>query len=111
VLQQQQGLHRQADDNLNHAVLLRAGADQLTAATAAMEELRVEDAVDQLQDAAGLVQDHSALLTTPLLPVDTVAIDDEWERLQAQQVQLPTPPRGGAAEPVRDATRRQQVKE
>lgn len=52
-----------ASSNLEHAILIQQGADELEATMAAMETLQIEDNVDRLRDAAATVQDHNALLT------------------------------------------------
>lgn len=51
-----------ANSNIDHALLVRQGADELEATMAAMEELNVEDNVVRLQGAAAEVHEHSALL-------------------------------------------------
>lgn len=55
-----------ANANLEHALLIQQGADELESTVAAMEELQVEDSVDRLKDAAEEVHQHSALLTSDM---------------------------------------------
>jgi chromosome segregation ATPase len=51
-----------ANANMDHAILIQQGADELEGTMAAMEQLNVEDNVDRLRDAAATVHEHSALL-------------------------------------------------
>lgn len=51
-----------ANSNIDHAILVQQGANELEGTMAAMEELNVADNVDRLRDAAAMVHEHSDLL-------------------------------------------------
>lgn len=70
-----------ANANLEHALLIQQGADELESTVAAMEDLKVEDSVDRLKDAADEVHAHTAILTADMglggPSLDTVIIEDQ----------------------------------
>lgn len=82
-----------ANANMDHAILIRQGADELEGTMAAMEQLNVEDNVDRLRDAAAAVHEHSALLGEDMglsgNPMAGVAqdylVDEELEALMRAQ--------------------------
>lgn len=80
-----------ANANLEHALLIQQGADELESTVAAMEELQVEDSVDRLKDAAEEVHQHSALLTSDMglggqdSAVIEFQVDEELDALMREQ--------------------------
>lgn len=70
-----------ANANLEHALLLQQGADELESTVAAMGDLQVEDSVDRLQEAAAEVHHHNALFTSDMGLAgpgqDSVLIEDQ----------------------------------
>ncbi|MEO6077233.1 MAG: hypothetical protein ABIP54_00415 [Candidatus Andersenbacteria bacterium] len=82
-----------ANANLEHALLIQQGADELESTVVAMNGLEVEESVSRLQDAAAEVHEHNALLTEDMGLAgpghDTVIIesqvDDELEALMREQ--------------------------
>lgn len=78
-----------ANSNLDHAILLQQGADELESTVAATEALQVEDSVERLQEAAATVHEHSELFTGDMglsgNPMSGLAqeyeVDEELERL------------------------------
>ncbi len=72
-----------ADSNLDQALLVKEGAHELKQTVDAMEDIGLEDAVDQMQDAAAMVTEHNDLLTAPLFPSDAVEDDEVDAELRA----------------------------
>lgn len=107
-LEQQQKRVGDANSNLEQAMLVEEGADELSVAVAAMEQLHVQDAVDRLQEAADQVREHDDLLTQPIFAdpmLDPDAVDDELAELEAQLAleragSLPDAPSGGMRTPA-----------
>lgn len=70
-----------ANSNLEHALLLQQGADELESTVVAMEDLKVEDSVDRLKDAAEEVHNHTSLLTADMglagHEVSSIMLDDQ----------------------------------
>lgn len=68
-----------ANSNLEHALLVQQGADELESTVAAMDDLNVENAIDRLQDAASEVHHHTSLFTQDmgLSGHDTVVLEDQ----------------------------------
>ena len=61
-LQGQLSVFQTANANVDHALLVQQGANELESIVAVMEELNVEDNVDRLRDAASQVHEHSNIL-------------------------------------------------
>lgn len=83
--------HQEAQSNIDMAITMRAGAEELSAANAAMEELDVEDTMETLRDAASTVNQHSRILAEPIVSSTRsphqLDVDQEWQALIAQQQQ------------------------
>lgn len=75
-----------ANQNLAQALLVKDGADELEDAVAAMEEIDLDDAMDRLQDNAGMIQEHDDRLSEPIFgePVE-FEVDEELERLMRER--------------------------
>jgi hypothetical protein len=84
-------LHQDAESNIDMAITMRAGADELSSATAVMEGLQVEDTMETLREAADQVGEHSRILSAPIVVAPTqphtLDVDDEWQQLLAQRQQ------------------------
>jgi hypothetical protein len=82
-----------ANANLEHALLIQQGADELESTVAAMNGLEVEESVDRLKDAAAEVHEHSALFTQDMglagpghdAVIIESQVDDELEALMREQ--------------------------
>lgn len=82
-----------ANANLEHALLIQQGADELESTVAAMEELQVEGSVGRLKDAAEEVHHHSSLFTSDMglagITQDSLVIenqvDEELDALMREQ--------------------------
>ncbi len=82
-----------ANSNLEHGLLLREGAEELTNVVAAMETIDVASAVGDIQEAAGMVEEHNVLLTEPILGTDDGGDDAVNAELDALMgVKLPSAP-------------------
>lgn len=90
--QDQMRLHETAQGNLQHALIIQEGAAELKQATEAMDTLNLEDHIDSIQDAAGQIEQHDALLTTSFIPATAAELElqdqlgDEWDSIQAHRV-------------------------
>lgn len=85
----QQSAIQTAHSNLEQGLLVEQGANELSSAVSAMNEINLDDAVDKMQDAAGEMQEHNHRLTEPLLGfgdamVDAEEVDEEVERMRRQ---------------------------
>jgi hypothetical protein len=82
----QQQVLSTANANIEQALLMQSGAQELQSATQAMEEIDLAGAMDSIQDAAGLVRDHDQMLTEPILGggvgQDTIDDDEVQEELR-----------------------------
>lgn len=77
-----------ANSNLAQGKLVKEGADELEAAVAAMEEIKLDEAIDKLQDNAAMVREHDSRLSEPIFGdtnYEEEDIDDEMDRLMQQK--------------------------
>jgi hypothetical protein len=90
-LKGQLSIMQTANSNLEHALLIQQGADELESTVAAMEGLQVEDSVDRLKDAAAEVHQHSAVLTADMglagIAQDPLVIEEQVEAELAAMMQ------------------------
>lgn len=96
-----------AQANKEQALLMRDGANRLTAYVDEAERIDVDDIVDTFQDAAERTHDMSSRLSEPIIPSSVYAVnaegedvDEEVERLmqrnaEAKTVGMPSAPAGG----------------
>jgi membrane carboxypeptidase/penicillin-binding protein len=99
-------IHEAASSNLQHALILRDGTQELQATMGAMESLNVDDNIDEMQEHAGVVSEHDQIFSRPIRgpstaqTAATMDLDDEWDRQQAQAVAARLPAVGPAATPT-----------
>lgn len=82
------GIRAQAEDNLDQALLLQDAAPELKDLAEATEAINVDDAVDQIQDAAQMIEQQSERMSEPLLvgAADLESqVQDEVDAMIAQQ--------------------------
>jgi len=78
----QQRTLQSADANVQQAVLMGAGADQLEALVREADDIDLDDVVDRLQDGAARTHEFSTRLSEPLMThYDEGDIDEEVEQL------------------------------
>lgn len=90
---------RNANANLEQALLVKESADELEQATQAMQEIDLDTAVDKLRDGVDEVREHDTLLCEPIFG-DVILeeeADDEFDQMvrerderQAMQVEMPS---------------------
>ncbi len=89
-----------ANSNIEHGLLLQEGASELKSAVQAMETIDLHEAVNDIQEAASMVDEHNAMLTEPILGsgggtslLDDAEMDAELDALMnAGHVDLPSVP-------------------
>lgn len=84
----QLGIRAQAEDNLDQALLLQDAAPELKEMAEATEAIDVDEAVDQIQDAAQMIEQQSERMSEPLLvgAADLESqVQDEIDAMIAQQ--------------------------
>lgn len=72
-----------AEANVEQALLMEQAASTMEKNTSAMEELHVEDTVDRLSDVARTMDDHNALLATPIFGASALVDDDDIDAQMA----------------------------
>jgi len=76
-LRTQRSVTNNATANIEQALLVQQGADELASANAAMEQLDVAAAVDRLADAASEMRVHDDLLATPMFGDVQPLVDED----------------------------------
>lgn len=73
----QQNAVSQANGNLEHALLVSEGAEELESATSAMEQIDLTDAVNRMQEADNQLAEHNDILSQPMFTAGTAIIDPD----------------------------------
>jgi len=88
-MRQTQGAIQNANSNVAQGVLVQQGAAELENAVNALEEIDLDAAVDALQEAAGMMEEHDTRLTEPIFSnggiVDEYEVDEELDRMLQEQ--------------------------
>lgn len=101
----QQKALENANSNIEHGLLLKEGADELKDAVAAMETIDLHGAVDDIQEAAGMVEEHNAILTEPILGggdggINDAEVDAELNALMNEHADLHAMPSAPTKKPT-----------
>jgi flagellin-specific chaperone FliS len=88
-MRQTQGAIQNANSNVAQGVLVQEGAAELESAVNALEEIDWDAAVDALQEAASVMEEHDTRLTEPIFNnggvVDEYEVDEELDRMMQEQ--------------------------
>lgn len=85
-MMQTQGAILNAHSNVAQGLLVQESAAELESAVNALEEIDFKSAVDALQDAAAVMEEHDIRLTEPIFSNNVVEyeVEDELERLMQE---------------------------
>ena len=87
-MMQTHGAIQNAHSNVAQGMLVQESAMELESAVKALEEIDLDSAVDMLQDAATVMEEHDTRLTEPIFGTDAIIedeVDDELDRLMQEQ--------------------------